>query len=423
MNKYIEMLTVGRWRGHRGLDNSRELMRRIGDPQKRLKCIHVAGTNGKGSTAAYIASILMEAGYKVGLNTSPYLQVFNERIKINNENIPDDAIDRYFPEILKAAEQMDEEPTQFEMITALAFRYFAEEKCDIAVIEVGLGGIDDATNVIDEPVCSVLTNIGYDHTSVLGKTLPDIASKKAGIIKENCPAVVYSQGAEVMDVFKGKCAELNAKYIPVDFKRIIPRSYSVDGQVFDYDGIDGICTPLLGDHQLNNAAVAIEAVRCASKSGYMISDSDIRNGIKNVFWPARFEIMQRSPMLIIDGGHNGQCAETTRKCIEKYLPGKKVTLVTGVMRDKDFRMVYDIIDPVVEEYVCVAVPNLPRAMQPEELAECLKGYGKKISYYDDLESGVKMTLEKASPADVVVVFGSLYLAGAVRSIVESAETI
>ena len=418
MNRYIELLTVSKWRRHRGLDNAAELMKRIGDPQKKLRCIHVAGTNGKGSAAAYIASVLKAAGYKVGLNTSPYLQVFNERIKINGENIPDEAIDRYFPGILDAAQQMEEMPNEFGMITALAFTYFAEEHCDIAVVEVGMGGIDDATNVIEDPVCSVLMNIGYDHTSALGNTLPEIAEKKAGIIKKGRPAVVYGQSSEVMDVFRSVCEKESAPYIPVDFGKLSLREYSIDGQVFDYGELRELKTPLLGDHQLNNAAMAIEAIKCACNAGFKVDEGALRRGIENVFWPARFEVVNRKPLMIIDGGHNGQCAETTRKCIEKYLPGKKVTLITGIMRDKDAKKVFDAISPVAEKYVCVSVPDLPRAMEPERLADELKAYSSNVTYFNDLREGVELTMSRASEDEVIVVFGSLYLAGAVRNILK-----
>lgn len=411
-----EILTNGTWRKHQGLQNAKELMKLLGDPQDEIPCVHVAGTNGKGSAAAYISSILTEAGYKTGLNTSPYLQVFNERFRINGRNISDADIDRYFEPVYAAARKMDDRPNEFELITALAFEYFAGEKCDVSVIEVGMGGIDDATNVIGCPMCAVLMNIGLEHTKALGNTLTEIAEKKAGIIKPGTEAVVYSQTPEVMEVFRRKCTETGAEYNPVDFSRLELISSDLHGQVFDFKRYKNIYTPLLGRHQLKNAAMAITTAESLRKGGFEIPDSAIASGIENVDWPARFEVISKNPIFIIDGGHNPQGAEATRQCIEDYLGERHIVLLTGILADKDYRSVYDRIDPVVSEYVCTTVPGTPRAMEAGRLKDFLSGYGKPVTLAEDPESAILEAKSLADRGGAAVVFGSIYLAGAVRNV-------
>ena len=357
------------WKGSvPGLERISALLDVMGHPERQCKFVHVTGTNGKGSTCAMVASILRKAGYRTGLYTSPYLIRFNERIQVNGEQISDKDICELTEYIKPMADSIFERPTEFEMVTALGFEYFARQHCDIVVCEVGMGGEFDATNVILPPEAAVICNIGLDHTEVLGDTLEKIAATKAGIIKPGCDAVIYREKPSVEAVFEERCEKLGVPLHKADFDSLQLLSHSLEGQVFDWEDFKGLQLPLLGEHQLHNAAVALTTARVLQKRGWRITDENIREGIETVRWPGRFELMRREPMFIIDGGHNPQCIEALVKNIEDYLPGRELTVLTGVLGDKDFHCMYRDVARYAKEFITITPAN-PRALPADKLAE------------------------------------------------------
>ena len=399
------------WKGTiPGLERIQALLDAMGNPERKCKFVHVTGTNGKGSTCAMVASILRKAGYKTGLYTSPYLIRFNERIQINGEQISDADICELTEYVKPFAESIFERPTEFEMVTAIGFEYFARHKCDIVVCEVGMGGEFDATNVIPAPEAAVICNIGLDHTEVLGDTLEKIAGAKAGIIKPGCDAVLYRERPSVEAVFEERCKALNAPLHKADFDSLHLLSHSLEGQVFDWERFHALRLPLLGEHQLHNAAVALTTARVLQKRGWKITDEQIRDGIESVRWPGRFELMRKDPMFIIDGGHNPQCIEALVKNIRDYLPGRELTVLTGVLGDKDFHCMYRDVAQYAKEFITITPAN-PRALTAEKLADYLRQFGKPVTACDVVADGVRLAIEHAGKDGVVLCYGSLYMIG------------
>lgn len=409
----LDYVNGTRWRGaEASLRRIRELMSLLGDPQKKLRFVHIAGTNGKGSCAAMTASVLRACGYRTGLYTSPYLYRFNERMQVNGEMIEDEALCRHISAVRDKAEKMDEHPTEFELMTAAAMLYFLEEKCDIVVLEVGLGGRFDATNVVDTPECSIIMNIGLDHTAILGGTVEEIAAEKAGIIKENCPCVLYEQKRSVMDVVAERCRELDAPLTTADFSAIEPVFDSLEGQAFRYKGAM-YALPLLGAHQLRNAAVVLETVGVLRARGWRLEDGDVEHGLYATSWPGRFELCAEEPDFIVDGGHNPQCAETVAENLMHYFPDNKRVLLIGVLRDKDYEKMTEILAPCADEFVTVA-PDSPRALSAEELAGVLSRFSKPVTPCASVAEAVDTAKELAGEDGIVCASGSLYLVGSVR---------
>ena len=403
------------WKGSvPGLGRTQELLAKIGNPEKSLKFVHIAGTNGKGSTAAMTASILQKAGYRVGLYTSPYIFRFNERIQINGEQIPDEDVATITEYVKQHAEAMEEKPTEFELVTAIGFEYFARKNCDIVVLEVGMGGALDSTNVIPVPEVAVITNIGLDHTEVLGDTVEKIAETKAGIFKEGGHAVVYRGCPSVEAVFERICIERNVALRKADFASLNLKSLSLEGQVFDCGARKDLALPLLGDHQLHNASVVLSIVDTLKDIGWKITEENIREGLRDVSWPGRFDIVSRDPLFIIDGGHNPQCIEALVKNIQDYLAGRNVIALTGVLADKDYGDMYKPVIPLVNQFVCITPPN-PRKLEAAELAQHLTRVGATATACESVEAGVRKALELAGKDGVVLCFGSLYTIGDIRN--------
>lgn len=409
----LDYVNGTRWRGaEASLRRIRELMSLLGDPQKKLRFVHIAGTNGKGSCAAMTASVLRACGYRTGLYTSPYLYRFNERMQVNGEMIEDEALCRHISAVRDKAEKMDEHPTEFELMTAAAMLYFLEEKCDIVVLEVGLGGRFDATNVVDTPECSIIMNIGLDHTAILGGTVEEIAAEKAGIMKKNYPCVLYEQKRSVMDVVAERCRELDAPLTTADFSAIEPVFDSLEGQAFRYKGAM-YALPLLGAHQLRNAAVVLETVGVLRARGWRLEDGDVEHGLYATSWPGRFELCAEEPDFIVDGGHNPQCAETVAENLMHYFPDNKRVLLIGVLRDKDYEKMTEILAPCADEFVTVA-PDSPRALSAEELAGVLSRFSKPVTPCASVAEAVDTAKELAGEDGMVCASGSLYLVGSVR---------
>ena len=402
------------WFGSRpGLSRVTELLHRLGDPQNRLKFVHIAGTNGKGSCAAMLASVLKTAGYKTGLFTSPYLFRFNERMQINGREIDNDILADVVTRVSIPAEIMEDHPTEFELMTAAAMLWYAEEGCDIVVLEVGLGGRFDATNVISRPEVSVIMNIGLDHTKILGDTVEKSAAEKAGIIKAGCPCVLYQQSDSVTQVIRQRCGEVGAELHIADFSAIKTEFDSLEGQVFTYKG-EAYAIPLLGAHQLKNAAVVIETAETLRRRGWKLPHEDVEHGLYAVSWPARFEVVSDGPCFVVDGGHNPQCAQTVAENLKKYFPGCRRVLLIGVLADKDYRSLADILAPEADEFVCVT-PNSDRALPAEELAQVLRPYGKPVTVCESIKEGVSAAIDAAGQDGMVCAVGSLYMVGEIRA--------
>ncbi len=411
----IEYIHSFFWKGSiPGLSRTQELLRRLGNPEKKLKFVHIAGTNGKGSTAAMTASILQKAGYRVGLYTSPYIYRFNERIQVNGVQIPDKEVAAVTEYVKQHAEVMEEKPTEFELVTAIGFEYFARQNCDIVVLEVGMGGALDSTNVIDTPEVAVITNIGLDHTDYLGDTVEKIAETKAGIFKEGGNAVVYRGTEGVEAVFERVCAERNVSLKKADFGTLVRKSHNLEGQVFDCGARKDLFLPLLGDHQLHNASVVLSIADTLIEKGWNITEQNIRDGIRDVSWPGRFDIVGRDPLFIIDGGHNPQCIDVLVTNIRDYLAGRKIIALTGVLADKDYGEMYRPMMPYIQEFVCITPPN-PRKLEAGELAVHLERVGAKATACETIAQGVKTAVEKAGKDGVVLCFGSLYTIGDIRN--------
>ena len=398
---------------HEDLSRVRELLHKLGDPDRNLRFVHVAGTNGKGSTCAMLASILRKAGYRTGLFTSPHILRYNERMQIDGVQISDDDLVSATEKVRSVLDFTDDKVNLFEMTMCTALVWFAEKKADIVVFEVGLGGLLDGTNVIDVPEVAVITNIGLDHTEILGNTLQEIAWQKAAIIKAGGTAVVYRGPQEVEEVFENRCREVNARLIKADFDSISEGDADIYGQTFDAEGMHGIHIPLAGEHQKKNTAVAICAARALADNGWHITEKDIRSGLEDTVWPVRFEVVSRDPLFIIDGGHNPQCAEAVRDSLISLIPsGTRIVYLMGILADKDFTDVIKILGSVSGEFVTVT-PDSHRALDAADLAGHIEESGFTAIPCPSVEAGIETALQLAD-GGVVCCVGSLYLAGDVR---------
>ena len=408
-----------------GLDNIKKLLELLGDPQNNLKIIHVAGTNGKGSTCSFISSILKESGYKVGLYTSPFLETFTERIRVNGENIREEEVGKIVSLIKEKIEIMVSEgysyPTEFEIVTAMAFYYYNQEKVDFVALEVGLGGRYDATNVIDKPVVSAITSISLDHTGILGDTLAKIAFEKGGIIKENCPTIVYPQQEEASEVIKNICAEKKSKYIECDFKNIEIKSSNINSQIYNCN-INGkelrdVEIKLIGDHQIKNSIVALNVIEYLNDIKITnISEENIRKGLLETKWPGRIEKISENPMFIIDGAHNEEGAKSLANSIDKYFENKNKILVIGMLEDKDIESVLDLLIPKFNK-VITTTPDNPRAIDANKLKEKIERYNIEVTCKPNIKEAVDYALEISNKDDAIISAGSLYMIGNVRTII------
>ena len=415
----IEYIHSVCWKGSiPGLERTQELLSKMGNPEKKLKFVHIAGTNGKGSTAAMTASILQQAGYRVGLYTSPYIYRFHERMQVNGVEISDEDLIAVTEYVKPFAQSMAESPTEFELVCCIAFEYFLRQNCDIVVLEVGMGGAWDATNVIECPEVAVITNIGLDHTDFLGSTVEEIAATKAGIFKENGHAVIYRGSEGVEKVFEDVCAQRHVSLKKADFDGLQLHRHGLEGQVFDCGERKMLQLPLLGVHQLKNAAVVLSVIDTLKEIGWNITEENIREGLRLTRWPGRFDIVGRDPLFIIDGGHNPQCIEALVVNIQDYLKDRKVIALTGVLADKDYADMYRPVSQLVQEFVCITPPN-PRKLEAAELARHLQGVGATATACESIEEGVRLAREKAGKDGVVLCFGSLYTIGSIKEALDT----
>ena len=403
------------WKGSvPGLSRTRELLGKLGNPEQSLKFIHIAGTNGKGSTAAMLSSILEEAGYTVGLYTSPFINRFNERMQVNHTCIGDEELAELTDYVRPYADSMADSPTEFELITAIAMEFFKRKHCDIVVLEVGMGGALDSTNVIDTPEVAVIAAMGFDHTRELGSTMTEIASAKAGIIKPHGDVVIYGQNPEAEAVFERVAAEQQSTLSRPDYSQLIPGDFSLEGQSFSYGTWKDLRIPLVGAYQLNNAAVVLTAVEVLRRKGWSVSDDAVREGLAHTRWPARFEVLHRDPVFIVDGGHNPHGIRATAESLQRIFPGQKFVFVTGVLADKDVEHILGLIVPMARRFYTVTPPN-PRAMQADVLAQRIQAMGADAIPCNSIPQAVASAMDFAGPDGVVCALGSLYMSGDVRN--------
>lgn len=411
--------SLGRFGVQPGLERIRALCARLGDPQETLSCIHVAGTNGKGSTCTLLSSILQAAGYKVGLYTSPYVLDFRERIQINGEMIPEKALDDVTDVVRRETEALNAEgiyPTEFEAVTAAAFLYYRREACDFVVLETGLGGRFDATNLIQKPLVSVITSISLDHTKVLGSTIEQIAWEKSGIIKPGVPVVTSTrQDPKAIAVIRQTSTELAAPLIlsePTELFSVLDAS--LFGSRIEYENRE-IHFPFPGNHQLDNLGLALSAIEVLRRQNVTLTADAAKQGIESAFIPARTEIINREPLIILDGSHNigGICALRDLLC--RHLQNKRILALVGMMEDKDLESVTAVMCGVFDRIVTVT-PTNPRSIEAERFADLFRQKGCPAKAASDIEDGVDLALRLLPDFDALIVCGSLYLASDIRTL-------
>lgn len=399
-NEAIALLHGANWKHTKiGLERMWEMMHALGDPQDRLRYVHIAGTNGKGSACAMTQSILSAAGFRTGLYISPHLDQFNERISVDGTLISDADLRRLAVRVRRAAETLGEEPTDFEMITALAFCYFEEQHCNFVVLEVGMGGRLDATNVIAPPEVAAIMHIGLDHTEFLGDTVEKVAAEKAGILKAGSDCVLYHQLPSVMEVVKERFKEVNvaltSKCVITAPEELHPLERNIDGQVFDYRARSSLRIQLLGQYQMENAMVVLDLIDCLIRRGFPISEDAIRMGLAEASWPGRFEVLSRTPLLIVDGAHNPNGVEALVETIRSYFPDQKISFVMGVMKDKDYHTMLRLIAPYAARFI-TELPDTTRALDPEALkAEILTYFDGPVETAESVTAAVQRALEIA----------------------------
>lgn len=468
-NEAIALLHGANWKHTKiGLERMRDFMHALGDPQEKLRYVHIAGTNGKGSACVMTQSILTAAGFRTGLYISPHLDQFNERLSIDGQMISDADLRRLAARVRAAAETLGEEPTDFEMITAMAFCWFEEQHCDFVVLEVGMGGRLDATNVISSPEVCAIMHIGLDHTEFLGDTVEKVAAEKAGILKPGADCVLYHQLPGVMDVVQQRFADVNpdatgttdaaasalnadtadsrcasgaagitdgafdmahsnhagastksaaVRLIITDPTAFTARARTIDGQVFDYRNRPELRIQLLGNYQMENAMAVLDIIDCLQRRGFGISEDAIRAGLAQATWPGRFEVLSREPLLIIDGAHNPNGVEALVDTIRAYFPDQKINFVMGVMKDKDYHTMLRLIAPYAARFI-TELPDAHRALRPEQLKSEIRAYfDGPVETADSVTAAVQRAMEIAGDSRGTCCTGD----GTVRSEIEIAD--
>ena len=411
-----------------GLSRMQVLLEKLDNPQDRLHFIHVAGTNGKGSVCRMTAEILTRAGYQTGMFTSPVISDYREQFQVNGALISKADFSRLAETVKQVCEQMSDPPSEFEKAVALAFLYFRECHCDLVVLEVGMGGTDDATNVIGTPQIAAIVNIDFDHMGFLGNTLAQIAEKKAGIIKEAGTVVTAEQKAEVMAVLEETCAAKHAVLIKTAASDLKVKEKNLDGQCFDYvkmtdrdiKGLQNVKLSLLGDHQCENAAVVLSIMDRLREKGYDISEHAIREGMGSVRWPGRFEVVSKDPLVIIDGAHNPDGIRALSHNLQEYCPGETFLFIAGILKDKDYHEMLKEMLPFADSFVTIAADN-PRAMSARACAEAIRacGFDGEVLVPTDTRQAVSVALQRAQEKRIgVCAFGSLYSVGSLHAFIQ-----
>lgn len=410
---YIHSFT--RFGSQLGLERMEKLLKLMGNPQNKLKFLHIAGTNGKGSTVKMSEQILKAAGYKVGMYISPFVIDFRERFQINSKMIEKSDFSQYVEYVdvfVKKLALGGDQVTEFEVITAIALKYFADNKCDIVCLEVGLGGKYDATNIINTPEAAIITSISLDHVEILGDTITAIAGEKAGIIKEKTDVVTYPlQDSDAVAVFMEKCAQTHSRLVIPNKNSVSIIETGVLGSRFSYDG-ESYSLRLAGLHQIYNAVAVIEAMKILRTKSFDISESDIKAGLKKATFPARFEIMSKKPLIIVDGAHNKQGAEALSKTLSKLEAFPRVAIM-GMLADKDFSASLKFISSECSSIITIPVAN-PRAIDEAALADAAKKYFKDVYATNDYDEALQKALSIAGDRGAVIICGSFYMASDMR---------
>ena len=400
-----------------GLERIGELCRKLGDPQDSLRFIHVAGTNGKGSFCSMMSSILQKSGYKTGLYTSPYIRFFNERMQIDGIPISNEELAEITTYVRPIADSMTDKPTEFELITAVAFEYFKRNGCDVVVLEAGMGGRLDSTNIIKDPLLSVITGIALDHTAFLGDTVEKIAAEKAGIIKSGRPVLYGGEDERAEKVIEKKAEESGSEFGKVDYTVLNVKKADLDGTDFDFGDRKNIEIKLLGTYQPRNACVVLCAVDMLRKYGLAIPETAVIEGLLASRWQGRFEIVGRDPLTIFDGAHNPQGIDSAVSSIDRYFDSK-VYVLTGVLSDKDYDYIATRLATVASR-AFVLTPNSPRALNANEYAEVLRSKGVFADSFDSLEEAYYAATKRAKEDGVpLLCLGSLYIYSELMEIVE-----
>lgn len=406
------------------LTNIKELMNRLGNPQDQLKYVHVAGTNGKGSVIAYLYTTLSEAGYRVGRYISPSVYSYREKMEVAGRAVSREQFAGYVTRVAAVIEEMIAEglahPTPFEIETAVAFLFFAEENCDLVVLEVGMGGNLDATNIIKNTILAVLVPISMDHQSFLGNTLAEIAEKKAGIIKPGCSVATVGQKPEALKVIQEVCREKGADLTVTDLEAAKAVKEDFAGQILEYKG-ETYELSLAGSYQTENAALAIEALNILDKKGYPTTIEQRKKGLKDTKWNGRLTIIHRKPLFIVDGAHNPAAADMLEDSVRKYFKGRRMFFIMGVFRDKDYQYIVRKLCPYAEQIVTVETPDNPRALPAEELAEAIRLCNPNVRAAESIRDAVDRVFAMAGREDVILSFGSLSFIGDITAIVKTQE--
>lgn len=405
-----------------GLDRMEELLRRLGNPQDDLKVIHVAGTNGKGSVSKYLEEGLSACGYKMGLYTSPYIERFNERIRYDGADISDEDLEYYGQKVVSAAEAMVadglDSPTEFEVVTAIAFLYFAGRQADITILEVGLGGIGDSTNVVKHPLASVITSISYDHMAQLGSSLAEIAVNKAGIIKTGCPVIANVPQRDAAKIIARKAYAMGSRLYDISGIHAAvfdetPFSQKVSMELYEKSYSD-VEISMVGRHQAENLKTALATLEILRKSGAVKLDREaLYEGLKRARQPGRFEVISEDSLVIIDGAHNEAGAQALQETMAQHFAGKKILLVAGILADKEIDSIVKFLTKITD-HIIVTEPDNPRKLAAEKLAEHVADFGAAAEVVSDVEAAVHRAKELADGYDVILFAGSLYLIGDVR---------
>ena len=411
---YIESPALPR--GRYGLERLKQALELLGNPQHKVRFVHVAGTNGKGSCAAMLASVLKEAGYRTGLYISPHLRRYNERMQVDGVDISDDDLIRAAQRVKEVCEQLGGTPIVFEVLTLMALWYFAERRCDFVVLEVGIGGKLDATNCIPAPAAALIAQLGFDHTETLGSTIEEIAAQKGGIAKPGSQLVMAEQEPAALRVVEQLCREQGCGFTVADPERLQVLSTSPEGQRLRDRTYGELLLPLAGFHQVKNAANVLTVVEVLKGEGFAIPDRAVRQGIERTVWPARFERLSRSPDFILDGGHNPQCVQAAVQALQDYYPGKKVVFLTGMMKDKDSAAMLAKMAEVAKAFVCLHADS-ERAFGAQELAREIEDTLGLAAYpAASAQEGCALAQRLAGEQGVVCALGSLYLAGEIRAV-------
>lgn len=404
-----------------GLDSITELLQRLDNPQDELKFVHVAGTNGKGSTSAYLTSILVEADYKVGRFISPVVVSYEECIQVASKNsegeaqyITKEQVAKHISQIKAVCEEMKKEgqsqPTRFEIETAMAFLEFVDKNVDIVILEVGLGGRLDATNVIQTVLCSVITSISMDHMQFLGSTLGEIAYEKAGIIKNGVPVVSYDQQQEARKVIVSECKEKESKLYMLHNEAVQIQTMDINGTTFSYESEEPYYIPLLGIHQVYNAYVAMNTAYVLQEKGFLITEEQVRLGLANTRWYGRFSILEKNPYLIVDGAHNMDAACMLRESLKTYFDGRQGIFIVGVFADKEYEEILKVTAPFAKTILTVTT-NTDRALPSKELKEVAERYCKEVVDAGTIGQAISLAKEMAESGDYILCFGSLSFLG------------